>query len=361
QTSATPTAHQELLNQYCVTCHNQRAKTAGLALDTLNIADVGKDAAIWEEAVRKLRGGMMPPPGARQPEKAAVKSLISFLETSLDRAAAENPSVGRVALHRMNRVEYGNAVEDLFGLKVDAKTLLPEDDLSDGFDNIASVLKVSPSFLDQYISAGRFVSSRVLGNPTARPISSNYKATDNAQTFHIEGLPLGTRGGMLVEHFFPSDGEYVFDVADLATGGYVANMDFQHRVILIIDGLRVFENKLGGPEDIKAIDQSQPQAVAVSAINARFKRIRLGVKAGTHKVGLTFVERSLGESDAVLYPFVPGGGVDRIPRIRELQITGPFNPSGVGDMATRKRVLTCTPPDKATSAQELACATEILK
>ncbi len=359
QTPAAPATHQELLNQYCVTCHNQRARTAGLALDTLNLADVGKDAAVWEEAVRKLRGGMMPPPGARQPGKAAVKSLVSYLETSLDRAAVQHPSVGRVALHRMNRVEYGNAIEDLFGLSVDTTTLLPVDDVSDGFDNIASVLKVSPSFLDQYISAARFVSALALGNPTARAVSSNYRATDNEQAFHLEGLPLGTRGGMLVEHSFPADGEYVFDIGNLAVAGYVQGMEYEHRVILVIDGLKVFEDRMGGPKDMKAIDQQQ--APAVGAINARFKQIRVGVKAGIHKVGVTFVERSLGESDAVLYPFVPGGAFDRIPRVRELQITGPFNAAGVSQTPSRKQIFTCTPPDNATGAQELACATDILK
>jgi mono/diheme cytochrome c family protein len=357
--TAVPAPHQELVNQYCVTCHNQRAKTAGLALDTLSLADVGKDAHLWEEAVRKLRGGMMPPPGARQPEKAAVKSFVSWLEGSLDRAAAARPTLARVALHRMNRVEYSNAIEDIFGIRVDATTLLPVDDVSDGFDNIASVLKVSPSFLDQYISAARYVSSRVLGNPTARAVSSVYRATDTQQTAHLEGLPLGTRGGMLFEHAFPADGEYVFDIGNLAIAGYVQGMESEHRVIMVIDGVRVFENKMGGPVDMRAIDQQQ--APAVGAINARFKQIRVGVRAGTHKVGVTFVERSRSESDEILYPFIPGGGMDRLPRIREVQVTGPFNSAGVSETPSRKRVLICTPPERATAAQEAACATEILK
>ena len=330
-------------------------------MDALSLANVGKDAEIWEEAVRKLRGGMMPPPGARQPEKAAVKSFVSYLETSLDRAAAEHPSLGRVALHRVNRVEYANAIEDLFGLEVDATALLPNDDVSDGFDNIASVLKVSPSFLDQYISAARFVSSRVLGNPTARAISAIYRATDTLQNSHLEGLPLGTRGGMLVEHSFPADGEYVFDIGNLAIAGYVQGMEYQHRVILVIDGLKVFEDRMGGPDDVRAIDQTIPQAPAVAAINARFKNIRVSLKASIHKIGVTFVERSHGKSDKVLYPFVPDGGMDRIPRVREFQVTGPFNTSGIGETPSRKRILTCTLPERATGAQELSCATEILK
>jgi len=359
--SSAITEHQALINQYCVTCHNQKTKTAGLTLDTMNLAEVGKDARIWEEAVRKLRGGMMPPPGARQPEKAAVKSFVSWLETSLDRAAAEHPSPGRVALHRMNRAEYANAVERIFGLHVDASSLLPVDDLSDGFDNIASVLKVSPSFLDQYISAARAVTSRALGNPTARPVGLVYRASGADQSSYMEGQPLGTRGGMLIEHTFPADGEYVFDIGNLATGGYVLNMDTKHRVLLTIDGLKVFEASLGGEVDLKAIDQSQPQAAAVEAINARFKNIRIGVKSGIRKVGVTFVARSAGQSDSVLQPFVPGSGVDRIPRIQQLQIAGPYAPAGVSDTPSRQRVFICTPPPGASSTEETACATKILR
>jgi mono/diheme cytochrome c family protein len=354
-----PAAHQALIAQYCVTCHNQKSRTGGLALDTLSLAEAGKDARIWEEAVRKLRGGMMPPPGARQPDRAAVKSLVSWLENSLDRAAAEHSTPGRVALHRLNRTEYAAAIEDLFGFRVDVATLLPVDDISDGFDNIASVLRVSPSFLDQYISAARSVVTRALGNPSARPVGSVYRAGGGDQSFHIEGMPLGTRGGMLIEHAFPADGEYVFDIGNLATAGYVQGLEYRHRVILTIDDTKVFEAQLGGPDDLKAVDQLQ--APAVGAINARFKNIRLGVKAGVRKVGVTFAARTFAESDLVLQPFVPGGGMDRIPRVRELQITGPFNAAGIGESPSRQRILICTPASGASSAVELACATDILK
>lgn len=359
QTAAPPTAHQELLNQYCITCHNQRAKTAGLSFDTMNLSDVGKDAQIWEEAVRKLRGGMMPPPGAKQPDRAAVKSFVSWLETTLDRASVEHPVPGRVALHRMNRTEYANAIEEIFGVPFDASSVLPVDDISDGFDNIASVLKVSPSFLDQYISAARAVTIRALGNPAARPVGLVYRAGNADQSAYMEGQPLGTRGGMMIEHTFPADGEYVFDIGNLATAGYVLNMDTRHRVIMTIDGLKVFEASLGGEPDLKAIDQQQ--APAVEAINARFKKIRLGVKAGVRKVGVTFVARSSGESDAVLEPFVQDSGVDRMPRISQLQITGPYSPSGVSDTPSRQRVFVCAPAPGATATEELACATKILR
>ena len=162
--AAPKSSERALLDQYCVTCHNQRTRTAGIAFDTLDVAHVSADAEVWEKAVRKLRGGMMPPPGVRRPEQASVDALVSTLEHALDQAAAANPNPGRVALHRLNRAEYANAIEDLLGLRIDPGAFLPQDDEADGFDNVASVLKVSPSFLDQYISAARS-STRALGTP----------------------------------------------------------------------------------------------------------------------------------------------------------------------------------------------------
>jgi mono/diheme cytochrome c family protein len=357
--AASPAEHRALLDQYCVACHNQRARTADLAFDTMDLAHVGDEAEIWEEAVRKLRAGMMPPPGARRPAPAAVESFVSWLETSLDRAAADSPTLGRVALHRLNRAEYANAVEDLLGLRVDASTLLPVDDVADGFENIANVLKVSPSFLDQYISAARVVSSQAIGNPSARAVGVTYTAPPGTdQGRHVEGLPLGTRGGMLIEHLFPADGEYVFDIGNLATAGYVQGLEYRHRVIVTIDGVRVFENELGGEPDLRNVDQNQ--APAVEAINDRFKNIRLNVEAGPHEVGVTFVSRGFGESDVLLQPFDPGGGMDRIPGVRSLQITGPFDTAGVSDTPSRRRIFTCRPSDQAAEDEELACATEIL-
>ena len=151
--SASASPQRALLDQYCVTCHNQRTKTANVMFDTMDLANLSKDAKIWERAVRKLRGGMMPPPGVRQPERAAVESFASWLENSLDQAAAADPNPGRVAVHRLNRAEYANATEDLFALHVDASALLPADDVSDGFDNIGEILSVSPVLMEKYLSA----------------------------------------------------------------------------------------------------------------------------------------------------------------------------------------------------------------
>jgi hypothetical protein len=350
---------QALLNQYCVTCHNQRAKTAGVMFDTMDLSNVSKNADVWEKAVRKLRGGMMPPPGARQPDRAAVESFVSWLETSLDQAAAANPNPGRVGLHRLNRVEYANAIEDLLGLHIDAAALLPKDDQASGFDNVANVLKVSPSFLDQYISAARFVTNQAIGNPQPKPASTVIRPQRGIdQGAHIDGLPLGTRGGLLTEHLFPADGEYKFNINGLAGGGYVRGLEYQHRLIITIDGAKVFEKVVGGEEDIKAIDQKQ--APAVAAINGRFQNIPINVKAGPHKVGITFVARTFAESDDTLFSFIPGRGEDRIARIGSVEILGPFNPAGITPTPSRQRIFVCQPAAPAAEAEQLACAKQIV-
>jgi hypothetical protein len=357
--ASSPSPQQALINQYCVTCHNQRSKTANVMFDTMDLSDVSKNAEIWERAVRKLRGGMMPPPGARRPDLASVEGLASYLETALDKAAAAHPNAGRVAVHRMNRAEYANVIEDLLGVRVDASALLPKDDIANGFDNIASVLKVSPSFLDQYISAARFVTNEAIGNPVPKTASTVFRASRSVdQSAHLDGLPLGTRGGMVVDHLFPADGEYKFNIGGIASAGYVRGLEWEHTLIITIDGNRVWEKKVGGEEDIKAIDQKQ--AAAVAAINGRFQNIALPVKAGPHNVGVTFVARSYAESDETLHSFIPGKGEDRIARISTLEILGPYNSGGITETPSHKQVFVCHPAAGATDAEQAACAKQIL-
>ena len=331
-------------------------KTGGLALDGVDLADVATNAEVLEKVVRKLRGGMMPPPGARRPEQGAIDGTVASLERVLDDAAAAHPNPGRVALHRLNRAEYANAIEDLLGLRVDASALLPKDDEADGFDNVASVLTVSPSFLDQYISAARVVTARALGNPAARAGSMTHRpARGTDQAVHVEGLPLGTRGGLLAEHLFPADGDYKLNISGLAIAGYVRGMEYRHRLIVTLDGVKVFENAIGGEEDMKAIDQQQ--APAVAAINGRFQNIPLKVTAGPHKIGVTFVARTFAESDDVLYSFRPASGEDRIPRVSSVEIQGPFTLTGLAETPSRNRIFVCRP---ASAADELPCATRVL-
>jgi mono/diheme cytochrome c family protein len=354
--SSAPIAPRALLDTYCVTCHNQRTKTAGLMFDTMDLAKLPEHGDVWEKTVRKLRGGMMPPPGVRRPDQASVDSMVSWLERSLDEAATAHPNPGRVALHRLNRAEYAAAIEDLLGIRIDAAALLPKDDEAEGFDNVASVLTVSPSFLDQYISAARVVSARAVGNPAARPGSQTYRPSRGSdQSLRVDGLPLGTRGGLLVEHLFPADGDYKFNIPNMAIAGYVRGMEYKHTLIVTIDGVKVFQNTIGGEDDIKAIDQQQ--APAVAAINSRFLDIPVKVTAGPHKVGVTFVARTFAEPDDVLHAFRPSAGEDRIPRIGSLEIQGPFNPTGVSQTPSRARVFVCHP--KSTS-DELPCAKTIL-
>ncbi|HKE82242.1 MAG TPA: DUF1592 domain-containing protein [Vicinamibacterales bacterium] len=355
-TSTASTSTRALFDTYCVTCHNQRGKVAGVTLDTVDVNDVSKHAEVLEKAVRKLRGGMMPPPGAKRPEQNAVDGVVASLERALDAAAAAHPNPGRVAVHRLNRAEYANAIDDLLGVRVDAAALLPKDDEAEGFDNVASVLTVSPSFLDQYISAARVVTARALGNAVARPGSMTYRpAKGTDQTVHVDGLPLGTRGGLIAEHLFPSDGDYKLNITGLAGAGYVRGVEYKHRLIVTLDGTKVFENTIGGEEDIKAIDQQQ--APAVAAINGRFQNIPLKVTAGPHKVGVTFVARTYAESDDVLYSFRPGAGEDRIPRVGSVEIQGPFTNAGLSDTPSRRKIFVCHP---TTTAEEPACARQIL-
>ena len=344
-----------LVDTYCVGCHNQKAKIGGLALDTVSLANVGEHAEVWEEAVRKLRGGLMPPPGARRPPQAEIDGFVASLEGALDRAAAAQPNPGRVALHRLNRAEYANAIEDLFGLRVDAAALLPKDDEADGFDNVASVLAVSPSFLEQYISAARVVTGMALGNPAQRPTSRTYRpARGTDQAAHVAGLPLGTRGGVLAEHLFPANGDYKINISGLATAGYVRGMEYRHTLIVTLDGARVFEQQLGGEDDLKAIDQQQASAVA--AINGRFQNIPLQVTAGPHTLGVTFVARTYAESDEVLHSFRPGVGEDRVPRIGSVEIMGPFTAAGVSETPSRRRIFVCQPTSER---DEVSCASRI--
>src|SRR5262245_29034590 len=195
---------RSFLDQYCVTCHNERAKTAGLMLDKLDLEHVGNNAETWEKVIRKLRTGMMPPSGARRPERSATDSFTSNLEAALDRAAAAKPNPGTTALHRLNRTEYANAVRDLLALPIDATTLLPPDDSAEGFDNVADVLGVSPLLIQGYVSAAAKISRQAVGDPEVSADKATYRAPRAlTQADHIEGLPLGTRGGMLIQHVFP--------------------------------------------------------------------------------------------------------------------------------------------------------------
>jgi hypothetical protein len=365
-----PSPHRALIDRYCVSCHSDRTRTAGLTLEKRDLQRVSEDAEVWEKAVRKLRGGMMPPQGMPRPAQASIDSLVTFLETSIDRGALAKPNPGRSPLHRLNRAEYANAVRDLLALDVDAPTLLPADDESSGFDNIADVLKVSPSLLEQYLTASRKISSLAVGDSDVTPASQMYRVPpDRSQEDHIEGLPLGTRGGMLVHHNFPLDADYDFSVGLLQNiVGYMPGLEWPHQLEITIDGVRVFLAPVGGEEDNRLSDTNL--GIAKETLDSRL-RTRIAVKAGPHAVGVAFIRRNSAASDEPLQPFTRDldlQNMNGIPLVEHMQIAGPFNVRGRGDTPSRRRIFICRPnsgePRETKAAQreseETRCASRIL-
>ena len=349
---AAPDRHWNLLSTYCEKCHNSTDWAGSIAFDTLQPDGIAQDAKTWEAAVSKLRGRMMPPPGEKRPDQAQVDSFVSWMEGNLDRAAAAHPEAGYVSLHRLNRTEYARAVKDLLDVDVDPSALLPKDTKSDGFDNIASVLKVSPTFLDQYVSAARTVASLAVGNGHAAQAIASYRAGPHDQAFHIDGLPLGTRGGMSVVHAFPADGTYTFN---LSVNSGFGNPGLAHRLMFLVDGRQVFERTFGGPEDLKKSDQLQQEAFKEFA--ARFRGIKLPISAGPHELVVTFQQRAESESDDWLDSFNPMSGTGGLPGVGGIEINGPVDVTGVADSPSRQRIFLCRP---ANADEELPCAKRIV-
>src|ERR1700733_2919173 len=340
---------------HCAKCHNSDDWAGGIAFDTIATDDIAGNAETWEKVVRKLRVRKMPPPGAAQPNQRAIDSFVSFMETSLAPPPPATP--GNVSLHRLNRTEYGREIQRILGLDIDVATALPTDLSRDGFDNIAAVLRTSPTFLDEFITTARNVSRQAIGRASGKPSSRAYRAGAGLQLEHQEGLPLGTRGGMLVTHYFPADGEYNFNIRDFYFGGagYVTKIDAPHTVILTIDDVRVFEGTVGGPADLQAVDVRQ--AEAADELQARFNHIRVRIKAGPHQVGVAFVQRSFAESDSPLQPIAELPEMERYPTIPGFDVSGPFNVTGVGDTESRRRIFICRP---ASPVEEEPCARRIL-
>jgi mono/diheme cytochrome c family protein len=350
--------HWAFLKQYCSKCHNSEDWAGGIAFDTMTPSDIGTDAKTWEHAVAKLRGRLMPPAGNPQPPNDQVHGFVSYMEDSLDAAAAHQVDAPRVALHRMNRTEYANAIWELLRVKINATQMLPQDDESNGFNNVADVLQVSPAFVDAYISAARQVAIEALGDRSAKPIGVQFGADPGVagnQEFHVDGLPLGTRGGVSVVYNFPADGTYELSVGNLAAALWVTNMEFRNDLIATYDGKKFFQTSIGGDDDLKSIDQKQDPAV--DAINARLKHVKFKASAGPHTVAVTFVQRTLAASEDRLEAPVPGGVQDRVLRIGGFEIKGPYDITGVSQTPSRERIFVCQPK---TAADEEPCAREIL-
>ena len=354
------TAHESLLKQYCVTCHNQRTQTGGLAIDPAAAAAPAANVELWEKVTRKLRAGLMPPPGSPRPAGHALEGLNTWLEGELDRAAAQSPNPGRPMLHRLNRSEYANAIRDLLLVEVDPAVLLPPDDSAFGFDNVSDVLGVSPSLQERYLNAASTISELAVGDPRMRPAGETYRiAQDLSQDQHIDGLPLGTLGGTRMRHIFPVDGEYDIQTKLYRTNlNIVRGLQYPNDVEIAIDGKTVHRTTIGGPADLAALFE-KPTDTGDEV--ERRMRTKVKVAAGPHDVTVAFVG-NLAVKDAVrLQPFLRSSADNfdwaGFPHIQTVTITGPFAATGVGDTPSRRVIFTCRP--KAPS-EEAACGRQIL-
>ena len=349
-TAPAAAAQRALLDQYCVTCHNDRAKVGGLSLESADINRVGDNAELWEKVVRKLRAGVMPPPSVKRPEAASYDALTTWIEGEIDRKAVANVNPGTKGIHRLNRAEYANAIHDLLDVEVDADNLLPQDDSSNGFDNNAGSLSLSSTLAEAYVGAAAKISRMAVGDWRS-PAEASYMApTDTTQSYQLENQTFGTRGGIEARHTFQADGEYVFWIRPLSMGAYVRDEQLE----LTIDGERAH---LWGWDEQGEVGNSDN-------LNDRGLQARIPVKAGAHTVAVTFLatnyrpnldpnrhyERTTLENARI-------AGFTGYPHVSMLQIRGPFNSAGSKDAPSVRKIFVCRP---ANASQEDSCAKEIL-
>jgi hypothetical protein len=344
-----PGAQRAVLDKYCVVCHNAKLKTANLMLDQLDLTHLDAHAEIGEKVVRKLRAGLMPPTGMPRPDRAVLDAAVTGMETELDRSAGTYlPAPG---IHRLNRTEYTNAVRDVLGLKVDATKFLPADDSTRGFDNIAGALTMSPALMEAYLSAAGKISRLALGDISSPTQAVFEVPADTAQNYHVEGLPFGTRGGILIKYQFPVDGEYTFKVKGV-TGYFQAVLGGVkgEQLEVTVDGERV-----------RLFDWDKE--IANTTGNGKSTQ-RIAVKAGLHTVGVTFLATNDVPGSELNRPFqrtmnTPGSipGFLFYPHVGQVWVEGPYNPAGARDTASRRKVFVCrpeTPKDEAPCARTIA-------
>jgi mono/diheme cytochrome c family protein len=373
--------HRALVNQYCITCHNEKLKTGDLMLDKLDLEHVGAQAETWEKVARKVRAGLMPPAGAPRPQRAALAAFASAVEQDLDRAAATTSNPGRAPLHRMNRAEYGNAIRDLLGVEIDPVTMLPADDSSNGFDNIADVLGVSPALLERYVSAAAKISRVAVGDPEISPLDVTYTVKgDLSQTSTVDGLPMGTRGGTAIRHNFPLDGEYLIKLSlqKLSFGQVFGSSAEGEMLEVTLNGERVklyqlddmpyffMRDKPGQPVPLGQLKDPKAERLRMSPnINMEF---RLKVKAGPQDIRVAFLNTSYVANEDLVHR--PGAstydsnngmqyGYYTVPHLGKVDITGPYNATGSGDTPSRRKIFVCRPAS-STAAAENACAQKII-
>lgn len=343
-----------LVDDYCVTCHNDDMRIGNFSLETVDLTAPGRYAEPLEKVALKLRAGMMPPAGMPRPEGADLEAFIADIEASIDADAAENPHPGRPVLHRLNRTEYKNVIRDLLALDVNVQSLLPPDDMSQGYDNMSDVLTVSPTLLDGYIRAAGKLSRLAVGDPGAAPAVETYVVPQAiSQLRHVEGAPFGTRGGLVVRHHFPADAEYVIAVA------------FYHRSLGEIFG----DNKPAEGEQVEIALNGE--RIAIFDIHRKMRETEslrtqpIRIKAGPQTISAAFVQRLEGPVQDFVMPFERAladlstgnvAGLTGLPHLKTLGIDGPYNATGVSDTESRGKIFTCHP---ANAREEAPCAREI--
>jgi len=348
--AATAVTERALLNQYCVVCHNEKMKKAGqpsglaITLDTLDVAHVEQDPQDWERVVHKVRAGMMPPAGMPRPKPAAFEAAIVWLENELDKHAVANlPPPG---LHRLNRTEYKNAIRDLLAVDIDPAKYLPSDDSTRGFDNIAGALTLSPALLEGYTSAAGKISRLAIGDVTAPSQTPYHVPEDTSQDYHIEGMPFGTRGGMIVQHEFPADGDYSIKITPISKGNMGDTSPFGEitgeKLEFLLDGQRV-----------KLFDWDKERAREDGTFNVKFQ-----ATAGPHTVVVTFLATNYAPGNDLDQHFLrstieTGGlpGYKFFPHVGKIRIDGPNSPKGASDSPSRRKIYVCHPSGAADSAE----------
>ncbi|MCG8467274.1 MAG: DUF1592 domain-containing protein [Gemmatimonadetes bacterium] len=342
----------DVVQTVCVRCHNDERLRGNLSLEAFDVAAAYEQADIAEKMIRKLRAEMMPPPGTRKPPPDTLLALVETLESTIDGAARQNPNPGRRTFQRLNRPEYERAIRDLLALDVDAGDWLPLDQMSANFDNIADVQALSPTLLDAYLNAAAEISRMAVGNRDAPPVNKTYKNSQYLSQHpwdHVEGAPFGTRGGMVVEHVFPADAEYAFELT--FTSGSNSRLE---DVDISIDGERVallHYTRLGGGADDRGFTPIRTEPVFV--------------RAGQRRVSAAFIRRSEGPYEDLIRPHdwsLAGGGsggegITTLPHLQTLVIGGPYEATGISESPTRQRIFTCRP---TTPDEEPPCAREII-
>ena len=360
---------EAVLSRYCQACHNRRStvgRETGLAFDVLDVGGLARDAERWEHVVRRLRNGSMPPAGRPRPDAQTYDRVATWLETRLDAAADANPDPGRPAvLHRLNRAEYRNAVRDLLALDVDVSSLLPADTSSYGFDNIGDVLGLSPLLLESYLAAANRISRLAVASDSGVAVTADvYRvSTELTQRDRLEGLPFGTRGGTLVDHFFPVDGEYEIRVRLARNGasgnsGDIVGLTEPHQVEIAVDGARAGLLTAGAKASAEDSDwDASPREPGDANL-----RVRVPVQAGPRRLAVSFLRRPSALVERVRRPFLRAlleqNRTHDLPYVSDVIVTGPYLPAAPAGTPSRDRIFTCRP--EAGAAAERACAEEIL-